>query len=376
MQLLLLVMALALLPFEISPMSPEKGAYLPYEISFSPLAKKHSCPLLKIPEKNRLKPHLLSSGTRKDLPPKTFYISDEVSDYINEVLSAFKEHSINSETFNWDEFKYCVYYALDYYAYTWQTHLQMQQIVQWLGDKHSHFSSPSTFQAFFTKENYHLEKITARILEDNIAYLKVPQTHCESGEYASKMRASIRKLNQNKPEKWIIDLRGNLGGNCWEMLAGLSPLLDQGTCGFFGKEVDEELIALVHKTGELTLKDKEGESLIESWEDIESLHNKDPYIAILINNETASAGETVAIAFRGNPKVKHFGTKTSGLSTGITLCTLSDNSVLGIASCYNFDKTKHIYVNGLEPDVAVHSDKSEDCLNKAIDWLKHYNKAP
>ena len=32
---------------------------------------------------------------------------------------------------------------------------------------------------------------------------------------------------------WIVDLRGNTGGNMWPMVAGVGPVLGNGVAGFF-----------------------------------------------------------------------------------------------------------------------------------------------
>ena len=32
---------------------------------------------------------------------------------------------------------------------------------------------------------------------------------------------------------WIVDLRGNGGGNMWPMLAGIGPILGEGIAGYF-----------------------------------------------------------------------------------------------------------------------------------------------
>ncbi len=141
-------------------------------------------------DKHLLKPHSFSPDIMPNIPSNTFYVSDEVSAYIDEAISLFQEHSIERDRFDWKQFENCFYNAVNYCAYTWQTYPKMQYIAKWL-DKHTHFSPPDIFDSYFTEENDCLDEIQARILDNNVAYLKVPPTNCESGAYAAKMRSFI-----------------------------------------------------------------------------------------------------------------------------------------------------------------------------------------
>ncbi len=158
------------------------------------------------------------------------------------------------------------------------------------------------------------------------------------------------------------------------MFAGLSPLFSHEAFGFFGTEEEEIFESWIFNPGRIIYKNNEEEINIRTWDDVNSLCSFPSYIAVLIDGETASAAEAVAVAFRGNSNINFFETRTCGVTTGIDLCTLSDNSVLGIASCYFFDKTKQIYKDGITPDVEIASDDPDDCLNAAIEWLTQQEK--
>jgi len=51
--------------------------------------------------------------------------------------------------------------------------------------------------------------------------------------YADKLHRVVADLQTQKPDGWIIDLRGNLGGNMWPMLAGVGLLAGEGDLGSF-----------------------------------------------------------------------------------------------------------------------------------------------
>jgi hypothetical protein len=50
--------------------------------------------------------------------------------------------------------------------------------------------------------------------------------------YALSLQQRISDILTNKPSGWIVDLRGNGGGNMWPMIAGIGPVLGSGTLGF------------------------------------------------------------------------------------------------------------------------------------------------
>jgi hypothetical protein len=59
-------------------------------------------------------------------------------------------------------------------------------------------------------------------------------------EYATKLHAVAAGLEFAHPSGWIIDLRGNGGGNMWPMLAGIGFVLGEGNLGYFvdGKSIE------------------------------------------------------------------------------------------------------------------------------------------
>ena len=74
-------------------------------------------------------------------------------------------------------------------------------------------------------------------LVDGVAILGIPPcifpNQREAQTYANSLAEQIINLARSKPLGWVIDLRGNFGGNMWPMLAGLYPLMVPGTVGAF-----------------------------------------------------------------------------------------------------------------------------------------------
>jgi carboxyl-terminal processing protease len=52
-------------------------------------------------------------------------------------------------------------------------------------------------------------------------------------QFAEKLHGMVVDLQAQKPDGWLIDLRGNGGGNMWPMLAGIGVVLGEGDLGAF-----------------------------------------------------------------------------------------------------------------------------------------------
>jgi len=46
--------------------------------------------------------------------------------------------------------------------------------------------------------------------------------------FETGLQKIIGDLDRSHPAGWIVDLRGNVGGNMWPMLAGIGPVLGEG----------------------------------------------------------------------------------------------------------------------------------------------------
>src|SRR5262249_34517777 len=51
--------------------------------------------------------------------------------------------------------------------------------------------------------------------------------------FADSIQDQIRQRDAVNLAGWIVDVRGNGGGNMWPMVAGVGPVLGEGVAGFF-----------------------------------------------------------------------------------------------------------------------------------------------
>ena len=172
--------------------------------------------------------------------------------------------------------------------------------------------------------------------------------------YAEKLQNAIAELTKEKPAGWIIDLRGNLGGNMWPMLAGLGSLAGDGPLGFFidadGKK--ETWFYASDGSGVLT---HDGKQQILCWTPPpRKVHFRTPQIvAVLIDRGTASSGEAIAIAFEGRPLSRSFGRHTHGQSTSNQGFALPDGANIVLTTGIEADRTGHVYPDGITPDAEL-----------------------
>ncbi len=172
---------------------------------------------------------------------------------------------------------------------------------------------------------------------------------------------------------FVVDLRGNVGGNSWPMLTGLSALLGQGRIGGYNTPTRRDEIRL--QGGELWATENGQEMKLftfTGWRAAPDLSSAP--VAVLIDDATGSSGEATAIAFRGRVNTRAFGIRTAGASTSTQGFQLSDGTNLVIAVDVMADRTGEGYPHGVTPDVEVDptaatADKSDLAMDAALQWL-------
>jgi hypothetical protein len=177
-------------------------------------------------------------------------------------------------------------------------------------------------------------------------------------------QAVIRAVDANAPCGWVLDQRFNYGGDIAAMLSGLAPLLgdapasqtQNGLGGFLFSDGSRGLLYL--QNGRLGTYDRVSNRRYPY--DVApttpyALRRPNSPVAILTSGATASAGELIALAFRGSA-VPHrtFGANTYGVTTGpVGIYLLPDSGYLNITASIMFDRLGTTYGGILPPDEAV-----------------------
>lgn len=213
-------------------------------------------------------------------------------------------------------------------------------------------------------------KIKAEFAADGIGYITVPyisttdETSCRL--LADSLQKQIKKLAQQGAVNWIIDLRSNTGGNCWPMLAGMGPLIGDGICGYFVKPDRSTSISYNNGTA---WHGKTAMCSVTSPVVLSEMEKKN--IVILTGPKTSSAGEILALAFRGLPNARSMGEPTAGLTTGNAPYTMLGGSLLILSVCREADRKGVIVEGKLQPDDRIAPSTSEDAARiAAVMWLQ------
>jgi carboxyl-terminal processing protease len=192
--------------------------------------------------------------------------------------------------------------------------------------------------------------------------------------YADSLHTIAAGLETSHPSGWIVDLRGNSGGNMYPMIAGIGFVLGEGTLGYFvsSSGTEEPWYYRQGSAGgvvggkELTMTQVKDAPL--------TLPNLPP-VAVLLDSGTISSGEAVAISFIRRRWSRSFGAHTYGLSTGNQGFPLPDGASLFLCDVIEEDRDHRKYPDGIEPDVVLPepfelpSEEADPVIQAARQWL-------
>ena len=180
--------------------------------------------------------------------------------------------------------------------------------------------------------------------------------------FATRIQDSIRARDVGDLVGWIVDLRGNTGGNMWPMVAGVGPVLGEGVAGYF---IDPDGVATMweYRGGASWLEGSPLQRVAAPY----ALRREDPRVAVLTDNGVASSGEAVAVSFRQRPGTRTFGSATCGLSTANLAYALSDGARLVLTVAVMADRKRTPYGAALQPDELITT--ADRVVERAVAWL-------
>lgn len=271
----------------------------------------------------------------------------------------------------------------------------IQNAVGRLGDRHSRFvpppraappvvatqpasASPATNGSTPKARGEIPYSPSARLLDQRIAYVVVPLCAASERaallEYATELRRAIALVEREKPQGWLVELRFDGGGNVWPMLLGLWPLLGDGV-----------QLTGIAPNGDMTYIGCEANA---SWMERDNQPRVDQLrfdapaadapiastpVAVLIGPWTLSAGEMMAVSFRGKPRTRLFGEPSGGFTTATNEFPLFDGSKLVLSVEAMGDRTGRRVPHRIPPDQAIEIGDwptvQDEVAQAAIAWL-------
>lgn len=300
--------------------------------------------------------------------------------YLEAALDTLKRHHIAGPEHDWEELHLVALEQTEGAQAPAETYEAIRFALQDLNERHGYLrppppkpdstSSDSTSSAASSNRQSSQaappveQPQPALQVRDGIAKLTVPPLWDPKGQRGSAYARSAQRLIEEADAAgacgWLVDLRGNGGGNMWPMIAGLGPLLGEGNVGaFVGRSGTTGLWK--YEAGKAKLDETVHVEVADPYE----VHSTKPAVAVLTGAGTGSSGEAVAIAFQGRGNTRSFGQPTGGASTVPGYFELSDGAWLVFSTERMADRVGNAYGGAVAPDQVT-----EQPVEAAISWLR------
>jgi carboxyl-terminal processing protease len=292
--------------------------------------------------------------------------------YLQEALDVVERNSIKRYEIDWEDYRAQAYLDAAGARDPADTYPAIISALERLGDRHSFFSRPGEGES---RPVSHMPRPRVEALGPRLGYIEVP-AFSGGGRDARDLAARYHGLTgdvENPGEicGWLVDVRGNTGGNMWPMIAGVGPILGESTLGYF-VDADGEMSPWFYEDGQAGL----GDLVLAEVDRPLVLERGSRSVAVLTDSLTASSGEAVAIAFRGRDGTRSFGEATWGLSTANSAFPLSDGAVMVLTVATMADRLGNVYGGALVPDEVIRGGNQADdpdtdrVLARAVEWLR------
>jgi C-terminal processing protease CtpA/Prc len=293
--------------------------------------------------------------------------------YVEQALAIIDEHAVARSMLDWAAYRSAVLEQAGGAVTTADAHLAVQYALTSLDDGHSYLMTPRQMATLDDRPVGNARTARAptaphaELLDGAFGYLRLPGIaggdHVDRVEFAETVQALIAAHDAAAACGWILDLRDNEGGNLWPMLAGVGPLLGDGDVGASIRPGGERR-SLWHVDGKAGLGDFV--QLRVRGAPYTLVRDNAP-VAVLLNDETASAAEIIALAFAGRPAARSFGTATAGAGTGTRTFPLSDGAALMLAVTTLADRQGRVLHGRIVPDEPVgEAGRGEPLTDQAI----------
>lgn len=323
-------------------------------------------------------------------------ISTEATAYIDAALKVMQEHFLHKDQIDWPQLRRetlgqaagaqnsvdtypAIRFALaklgDHHSYLQltpaltreeaarQPHLANPAAMPKLPARTQTFPFPSPFRTRRVPEGAMVAGAASLIAQVVIPQFASPDKK-EVDDYATKVQSVIADLLSKKPCGWIVDLRGNGGGNVWAMLAGVGPILGEGDVG---------KTETYYENGRAGSRDDSDEPYYAKTTGIPVHLAAAPPVAVLMDRDTGSSGEGVAIDFRGRADTRFFGELTYGAATATFPYPLSDGAQIYLVIGVMKDRNGNEYPDGVSPDEEILSEATistnDPVIRAASEWL-------
>ena len=285
--------------------------------------------------------------------------------HLDNIIKIMQANSVKRRTINWTQFRDSVIKDATGAQDIPATYGAIRTALALLGDGHSRYIPFSGSAIFVPTRTCSTPAKTPPALPANIGYVKVGafnQGGAEALAFANGIQATIRAADREDLVGWIVDLRGNGGGNMWPMIAGLGPIIGESVIGYF---IDPFGVAdpWEYREGASWL----GGRVLQQVTNPYHLLKPQPKVAVLQNTTIASSGEATLIAFRQRPNTRSFGSASCGFSTANLGFPMPDGGTLLLTVSTMADRNKTLFGDRIAPDEEI-ADTAQ-VVPRAVQWL-------
>ena len=301
--------------------------------------------------------------------PSPVGASTAATNYLNEVTGIMQVNSINRGQIDWVDFKARVSAKAQGAQTITDTYPAISLALGLLNDHHSFFVTPSNGSVGNPSgASCGGPSVSAPAMPADIGYVRVGAFSgtdtAAARAFADSIQKQIRDADSDALGGWVVDVRGNLGGNMWPMVAGVGPVLGDGIAGYFVYPSPASAVAWSYAAG----SSSSGGQVAAQTTTVYELKRRAPKVGVLTDGLVASSGEAVVVSFRARPNTRSFGTATCGLSTSNQTFRLSDGAMLYLTTAVMADRNRTAYGQSIVPDEIVTGDA--EVVQRAIAWIR------
>lgn len=189
-------------------------------------------------------------------------------------------------------------------------------------------STEETLEFDVERKNVELPSVSSQMLENNIGYIQISEFQSKTAE---QFESALSSLKDQGAQSLIVDVRGNGGGLVDSVVAILDDILPEGT-----------VVYTEDKYGNRQDYTSSGDTYL------------DMPIAVLVDQNSASASEIFAGAIKDYNYGTLIGTKTFGKGIVQTVFSLPEGDAIKITTAKYFTPNgNYIHGVGIEPDIEL-----------------------
>ncbi|HVW74552.1 MAG TPA: S41 family peptidase [Rhizomicrobium sp.] len=292
---------------------------------------------------------------------------------LDDAITVLKTYHINRAKVDWPTLELHAQEMISGKATASDAYPAIYYLIVQLGEKHTSLHTADRTKAMMTDQAvgsahpYLTVLPEGHFLEGNIGLLTLPTDYGSPSDnisYAQAAQQAVQRFSDKHVCRFIVDLRANTGGSMYPMVDGVEALLGSPPYGYWQAENKPDT-AWTDPSNQF-YSAQAGKPLPHVPAASRDLASKS-VVAVLIDHDTASAGEFTAIAFEGRPHTRIFGESTAGFLTSNMAHRLPDGALLAVSTGWSTDRLHRPYRSEIVPDEPAA--KGQATFDAAVAWL-------